>query len=260
MKQSLNFMQKEQIMRKVTPIGNGAHIFAPKEWIGEQIFLVRLIKPSLKERILNTLAPHLEDIKGIYLYGSYARGEAEKESDIDLLVITNKKITIKQKDFEIVALEEESIPKALKISPILIYSALAEAKAILNSQLLEKLRIEYQPDETYFKSYLQETKNIIGINEESPDPYSVILRLRGIYIIQQLLEREIYTHKKFKVWIKNHLGDIDINNILIAYKKTKNNKKQSTINIKDLKQLLSFLRIETEKLESLLHGKKKKET
>ena len=35
---------QEQIIREVKKIGNGAHIFTPKEWIGEKVIIVRTKK------------------------------------------------------------------------------------------------------------------------------------------------------------------------------------------------------------------------
>lgn len=252
-------LKKEQIIREVTPIGNGAHVFTPKDWIGEEIVLIRVVKPSLKERVLDILTPYLENIRGVYVYGSYARGEAEKESDIDVLIIANKKFSIKEKGFEIIVLKEEDIIKALEISPVLIYSALAEAKPIMNAELLEKLRKRYKPNTTYFKSYIKETKNMIRINEEILDPYSLILRLRGIYIINQLLKNDVYSHKKFRSWIYKNLPKIELDVILLSYKRTKRNKANLLIKTEDLNKILSFLKGQTERLENELNGKKKKE-
>ena len=31
----------EQVIREVKEFGNGAHVFAPKEWLGEVVFVVR---------------------------------------------------------------------------------------------------------------------------------------------------------------------------------------------------------------------------
>jgi len=254
-----NLVRKEQIIKEVTPIGNGAHIFAPKDWIGEEVVVTRILQPSLKDRILHVFQPYLEYVKGIYLYGSHARKEAEKDSDIDILAIVTKKLTIKEKGFEIIVLEEESIPQALKISSILIYSALAEAKTIINAELLEKLRADYKPDKAYFRLYLRETENILEINKDILDSYSLILRLRGIYIIHQLLEKSIYSHKNFKLWIRSHLPSIELDSLFLSYKRIKNNKKPVFIKREDLKQIFSFLESETHSLNNKLYGKKKKE-
>ncbi len=254
--ESKNF--QEQILREVTPIGNGAHIFAPKEWLGEEVLLIRIIKKSLKERILEVLDPYLENITGVYLYGSYARSEAKKDSDIDLLVIANKKITIKEKGFEIIILEEDSIKKAIEISPMLIYSALAEAKPIINSDLLNKLKTQYLPSIKHYKSYIEETKNIIKINETLLDPYSIILRLKGIYIINQLMNKSNYSNKKFKSWILEKNPHLDIDQILSSYRKLKNKQKSKILNNGVLKSLLLILKSQTKSIEKKLHEKERK--
>lgn len=36
--------EQEQLIRKVSRIGNGAHIFAPKDWINEKVIIVRVEK------------------------------------------------------------------------------------------------------------------------------------------------------------------------------------------------------------------------
>ena len=99
----------EQLRRKVASIGNGAHVFAPREWLNDEVLLIRIPKQSAEERILEVLKPYLENIIGVYLYGSYARNEQNSKSDIDLLIITNKKISIKKEKYEIIVLEEKNM-------------------------------------------------------------------------------------------------------------------------------------------------------
>ena len=130
------FSDKEQIVREVTLIGNGAHVFTPKEWAGEEVFIIRTPRQSLNKRIIGVLEPYLKYIEGAYLYGSYARKEQRKDSDIDILIIVNKSFKINKKGFEIIVLEKDKIKKATQFAPILIYSALAEAKPIINLGLL----------------------------------------------------------------------------------------------------------------------------
>ena len=83
-------LKQEQIIRKVSKVGNGAHVFVPKEWVNEEIIIVRAQKLSLKEELMKILSPYTEDVIGIYIIGSYARGEQSGRSDVDLLVVTNK--------------------------------------------------------------------------------------------------------------------------------------------------------------------------
>lgn len=261
--------EQEQIVRMPRLIGNGAHIFVPREWIGNRVVLIRT-KGGIRERILDVIDEHLESIEGVFLYGSHARGEAVEDSDIDLLVITNKKIKMKAEGFEIICLERDSIEKAIKLEPLIIYSALGEAKPIINSALLEELREKYKPDIEEFREYIEDTKRIININRELIDkedkeskdlavPYSLILRLRGLYIIKCIIEGKIYSHDSFKKWILNNVKDIDYNSIYKAYRALKNNKKEKVkIKVYELSKLLELLEIEAIKLEGEIYGKKRK--
>ena len=70
---------KEQLIRKVTPIGNGAHIFAPKDWLNDDVILIRVPKQSVEVKILEVLKPYFGNIEGVFLYGSYARDEQRED-------------------------------------------------------------------------------------------------------------------------------------------------------------------------------------
>ena len=251
----------EQLVRTVNAIGNGAHIFAPKEWLGEEICIIRTRKKEVKEQILEVLAPFMEYVKGAYLYGSRARGEAGPESDIDLFVITSKKLTIKKEGFEIIALEEKSIEKAIEISPLMIYSILSEAKPIINSELLEIIKEKYPFKKSNIVDYFEETKRIININKDllkldkkegksayEGIIYSLILRLRGLFIIKCLLKGKLYSKKDFRKWIELNVKGIDYNNFYDSYLAVKMDKKiKSEIPIADAENLLIFLEKEVKK-------------
>ncbi len=61
------------------------------------------------KRILNKITKALsaiEDVKAVVLYGSFARGEATSRSDIDLLILTTEKETIKEVQNKIIEVEQ----------------------------------------------------------------------------------------------------------------------------------------------------------
>lgn len=239
-------MVQEQLVRKVKQIGNGAHVFVPREWVNEEVKLSKIPKKPVEERILDALNPHLKHIKGIFLFGSYARNEQNENSDIDVLVIAEKPLKIKEKGFEIIVLKEDSIEKAIEISPMLIYSALKEAKTIMNKPLLEKIKEENKINKIHLKNYIKETKRMAKANEELLDSYSIILRLKGIFIIKQLLSNKKYSHKEFNKWIKKNLPKLKIESLTRS--------KAPKLNEKYLSYLLEFLKQETNKLEKNLNG------
>ena len=244
-------MHKEQLIRKVTPIGNGAHIFVPKDWLDDEVVLIRVPKQPIEAKILKVLKPYLENIEGVFLYGSYARNEQSKDSDIDILVIANKKLSIKQDNYEIIVLEEKNIEKAIEISPLLIYSALAEARPIINSKLFEKLKSKYKIQDKHVRNYLRQTKEIIKVNEEFPSLYSLMLRLRGVYLVNQLLSGKNYSNEKFKSWLLRHSSNLDV-------EKIKNYKEDYVLSDKEANSLLILLKDKVKELEVKI-GKTRKE-
>lgn len=252
---------QEQITRMVKSFGNGAHVFVPKDWAGKQIQIIKPAKKSLREKILLELDPYLDSIEGVYLYGSNARGEQVSDSDIDLFVITNDKIKIKSEGFEILCLKQEDIKKAVKVEPLLMYSIFSECQTIINSKLIGNIKANYEPKIKDFKSFLEDSQRMIKVSEEFLQSeksdyvsgeaviYSIVLRLRGLFIIHSLLNDKKYSTELFKKWVKGNLSQMDFDLIYGAYRSSKNEKKfKQKIKVKDIVLLLNFLNKEIVKL------------
>src|SRR3989344_696043 len=81
-----------RLLKQVVEIGNGAAVYVPKEYIGKEVVITLPENlEDIKKRILTSLIDYMPNILGVYLYGSYAREEQEKNSDIDILIITKDK-------------------------------------------------------------------------------------------------------------------------------------------------------------------------
>lgn len=247
---------EEQLVRRAKIFGNGAHVFVPKDWVKQEVILIKRPKKSVIERVIEIISPYLENIIGVYLYGSYARGEEREDSDIDLFVITNKDIRIKSNGFEIQCIKEKVIDDIIKIEPLIFYSMLAEAKTIINSNLLEELRKKYKPKLKDFREFFESCKRVIEINKKFLDmdkkvgeyisgqavPYSLILRLRGIFIIHSLLKGKKYSHIDFMKWMEKNLIEIDFERVYKLYLISKNEKKEKIrVKISDLIKINEFL-------------------
>ena len=266
-----NAFEQEQLVRLVTSIGNGAHIFAPKEWLGEEVIIIRKAeRKSLKQKILDVLNGHLENILGVYLYGSQARGEADKSSDIDLLVVTTRKTSIKKKGFEIICLKKDEIDSAIKASPIMMHAILAEAKPIINEELLNEMKDKYIIDKKSIEKYVHNTKEVLQKNiellelDEKSDGiasdaviYSLILRLRGIFIIESILSGRNYSKNLFENWlVKEGVTRTICRELHKIYRVVKGGKKiKTSIKVKEARKLIDIVE---EEIVSL-HGKEKKE-
>jgi len=251
---------EERLIRKVTEIGNGAHIFAPREWLDEEVVIIRIPKKDPKEEIIKLLRPYLDKVIASFLYGSYARNEQEKDSDIDIFVISSEKLIIKAKGIEIMVIPEDKIEMAKKLNPVLFYSALQEAHPIINSSYIGNLRKE-KIKLSYFKDFIKETKIAISSNEELVNldkktgkevsasvVYSLVLRLRGVFIISNLLNRKEYSKKEFKDWLDSN--SINYNTVYNVYRALKNNKKpEEKILIQEIEPLMKLLANEIKKLE-----------
>tara|TARA_Y100000310_G_scaffold150569_2_gene150053 strand:+ start:4495 stop:5271 length:777 start_codon:yes stop_codon:yes gene_type:complete len=227
-------MDQKNIIRTVKELGNGGHIIAPKEWVNSLVEIKIINKPlNIEKDVLEILKPYLKSVIGIYLTGSYARKEQTSESDVDILVVTdklNKKIT--QGKYEIILISEKEIKKSLKENIIPILPMLKEAKPIINPSLLNDLRKTKITKKnlrwhiSHLKSAMEINKGLIDLNKAylgDAIAYSLILNLRSIYIVNSLIKNEHWSNTALKQLIKK------ISNSLIAYDgylRVKNNRKK----------------------------------
>ncbi len=250
-------MQKEEIHRIATPTGNGSHVILPKDWEGYEISLTK-IETDPKKDILRLLEPYLKDIIGVYIYGSYVRKEQGKNSDIDIIVVTNKKMDIQiKKPFDITQIEKDKLDNFRRINPILFYSFLFEAEPIINSYFLEELRKkEVGSFKDYFNEYLEDTSRAISINQQLLNlnkserqeyinnnlVYSLILRLRGVYILETLLKKERFSNDSFLKLLKNKLAH-DPQGYYDIYRAIRDNKKTTrNIKVEEAEKLIDLLK------------------
>ena len=245
--------------------GNSAGVLLPKEWVGKQVKIIFIDRTlEIKKEILDILDLYLDDIIGIYLVGIYARNEQQADSDVDVIVIsknTRKHITSGKYNIDIYTIA--SIRKTIKKNPIMILPSLLEAVPIINKSLLDEL-ISIEISSKNFKYYIKECKRILNINksfikldkingknlESKEIIYSLLLRLRGIYMMNCLLGKKRYSNKEFKKWLASRtgLGEDEINIIYEFYTNIKYNKNiKKSISIEFAEKLVNLLQEEIEK-------------
>jgi len=241
--------------------GNGGGILLPRGWIGKEVRIILIDRtPQIKKEVFDMLDSYLEDIIGIYLVGSYARNEQDKSSDIDIIAVsnsTNKEISSGRYHISIYSLE--SIKKTLQDNPIMIYPRLKEAKILLNKEVLKQLN-SIQISRDKFGEFIKDIKRIIKINEEiinldkiegenlqsTSIIYSLLLRLRAVFLIKIILKRKKYSNESFIRWMKENIGD-DFNKAYLIYKSIKDNQKlkiKIDIRINTAEKLLHLLKKE----------------
>lgn len=251
-----------ELIRNVARWGNSAGILLPKEWLGNQVKIILIDRTlEIKKEVLSMLSDYLEDILGIYITGSYARGEQEKDSDIDIVAISkNTKKEIISGKYHISIITLEGAKKTLESNPILILPRLREARVILNNSLLSEL-VSTKINKNSFKSFLEESRRIMKINRGFIDIdkeqgfeyldsiniiYSLILRLRGMFMIKCFLGDKKYSKKEFLKFI--HINEAE--KYYNIYKFIRDGKKiKEKIKIKTAEDLLEILKREVKKYE-----------
>jgi len=265
-----------ELLRNVGRWGNSAGVLLPREWLGSQVKVIFLNRTlDIKREALSILEPYLEDVLGIYLVGSYARGEQEPDSDVDIIALSKKtKKEISSGKYHISLITLESAKKTILKNPILILPRLNEAKVILNSSLLEELKSVKLTKES-FKNFIDETKRIIKIDSgfialdrkqgrEILDSvsiiYSLILRLRSVFLIKCLFNKRNYSKKEFLNWLKKGSNAEESEKTYEVYKAIRDNKKiNEKIKIETAEKLLEMLKIKVKELSGLKKTKKRKE-
>jgi len=256
----------EELRRVATPVGNGSHILVPKEWEGYEVVLTKVAEVDPKKEILEILYTHLENVIGVYVYGSYARKEFNKTSDVDILVVTNKKISVDvKKPFDVTFVEKSRIEAFKKLNPVMFYSILSEAETILNEDFLNELRGSELKSQfrQYLKAYLEDTGRAARIDRQllesgAPDAnliYSVLLRLRGLLISENLLKNQKFSNSEFFAILKNRLSR-DPKDYYDIYKAVRDNKKTNiSVDYSDAQVLIEILDSQLKSLKRKLYAK-----
>ncbi len=229
-----------QLTRKIIKVGNSAGVILPRELVGGKALVEIVEEPlDLDKDILEILRAFLADIVGIYLAGSYARGEQKEYSDVDVLAIsnnTNKRIV--QGKYNIIIITEKELEGDIENNALPLLPMLLEAKPIINSVLLEKYKkskltkrsLSAQKDLIFSSLKLvNSAMKFEGEFEENFSDaiaYSLVLNLRSLYIIECLSKGRDWSNKEFIKIIKKISGSVEAYNGYLRIKtkkKTENN-------------------------------------
>lgn len=225
-----------ELIKKIVRVGNSAGVILPKEWYGGEAKIELIEKPiDIKKDLFEILIPYLEDIIGIYIVGSYARNEQTADSDIDVVVITNNtKKRIEKGKYEIILISKDSVEKQLENNILPLLPMLKEASPLINAKLLEdykktkltrrNLRFHIETTKSAMKVIEASLKlaDKMKIKEGDGSAYSLILRLRGVYILDCLKNGKKWSKKEFLSLIKKISGSL---NAYQGYLRVKENKK-----------------------------------
>ena len=152
-----------------------------------------------------------------------------------------------------------------------MYSIFKAAEPVINSSYLESLKkIRINP--RIFRTFVNDTKKSVKSSEEIMELdkktgktasnsilYSLILRLRGIFIINRLLKNQEYSNRTFKKWITNNCK-VSYDKIYRIYRGVRDNINiKEEILIEEAEILLKLLKQEIKKLEKKIWQKERKD-
>jgi len=248
------------MIKLVQRFGNSGHVVLPKGYVGRRIRFIAEPKAfaDIQSEVLEMLRPHLGNILGIYLYGSYARNEQSLDSDIDILAVTDARLKIASADHEysIISVTIPEIEQTLQKNAVLLLPLLQEAKTIINPGLLEKYKTCRLTSQNT-RHFLDHTASVLSLQKKGLElgfdtgslVYSLILRIRGLLIIRLMRSNMPYSKVALFSYLQSTFSRQKAEEIYAVYTKEKNNirvAESSVITADDIAQLISLA-------ERLLH-------
>ena len=243
---------KQELIKPIVRVGNSAGIVLPKDWYGGKARVELIKKPlNINKDVLEILEKYLCDIQGIYLVGSYARGEQTEKSDVDVLVITNKiNKKIEQGKYNFILISREQVEKSLKNNVLPILPMFREAKSILNNSLILNYKKTILTKKN-LRWHIETTKSAMKMNRAALElgklenkkisdnvMYSLILRLREVYVVDCLIKNKKSLKKEFLSLVKNISGSVDSYE---SYLRSKNNEKtKKVISLEDATAIYEY--------------------
>lgn len=243
-------------IKKAVRSGNSSAVIVPRSWLNKEV-RVELVKKGhdlILNECLEILNKHIgsSSIIGIYLVGSYAREEEDENSDIDILVISdNLDRSINDGIYNILVVSKGLLKQKLQKDILPIGPMIKEAKPLLNQDYLNSLDIGLTRSNINW--YLESTEEKLLLIRKVIDKlkrknkkfvpdriaYTIILRIRTLYIINKLVNNKKYLKKEFIELIRDICGSI---NPYICYLAIKNeSKNKNNTKIEEIEKLYGYL-------------------
>ena len=249
-------------IKKAIKAGNSSAVILPRSWLDREV-RVELIEKTpeiILKDVLNIAKKHMDigNIIGIYLTGSHARSEEERESDIDILIISDKvdKEEIKEGIYSILVVSLDLLKWKLKNDLFPLGQMIKEALPLINGDYLKHMRevavvtrqnVQWYLDTT--KEKIEMVSKILKSNHRGIDSrvvYTLILRIKTIYIIEKMLKNQKYSNKEFIRLIKRISGSENPYNDYLAVKN--NLRKKSLAGKEHAERLRDYLEKQLEKI------------
>jgi hypothetical protein len=260
-------------IKKAIKSGNSSAVVLPRAWLNKEV-RVELVKKTPEIilmdtlEILNKYIP-LKSVISVCLAGSYARGEEDENSDIDVLVITEDidKELIVEGIYNILIVSYQLLFQKLNENLFPVGQMIKEGKPLLNEDYLNSINInvtkknvKWYLDTTLEKiniirGYINHAKKIEEKTKkkqylEDKIAYTLILRIRTLEIIKRLIENKDYSKKEFINLIKKiSKGNNSYERYLASKNKQEDEKKLS---LDEAEKLYNYLKEDYEKVKKLV--------
>ncbi|OGJ15547.1 hypothetical protein A3K73_05150 [Candidatus Pacearchaeota archaeon RBG_13_36_9] len=257
-------------IKKAVKAGNSSAVVLPRAWLDKEV-RVELVKKTPETILYDALEIlkkyiHLKSIIGIYLVGSYARGEEDKDSDIDVLIITDDidREMIHEGIYNILAVSYQLVNQKLEENLFPVGQMIKEAKPLLNSSYLDSIKVRATKENV--KWYLDTTEEKLGLIKKQIDyartkgkkqisdriAYTLILRIRTLEIIKKLIQNRDYSKKEFIKLIKHISNGNNAYERYLASKNKEAGKEESKIAIEEAERLHKYLEKDLKKVKEML--------
>ena len=245
-------------IKKAIKAGNSSAVILPRAWLNQKV-RIELIKKTPETMLYDVLEIlkkniHLSSIIGVYLVGSYARGEEDENSDIDVLIITDNidKEMINEGIYNVLIVSYQLFYQKLKQNLFPVGQMMKEAVPLLNADYIEDLEIKVTKKNV--KWYLDTTKDKLEIIKKYIDKskikdkkelsdkiaYTLVLRIRTLEIIKKLIQNKNYLKKDFLKLIKRVSKGT---NAYERYLNVKNNlKDKKRVSVEEAERLYEYLK------------------
>lgn len=252
-------------IKKAIKAGNSSAVILPRSWLNKEVRaeLIKKTPETILFDVINIVKTSidLKSIIGVYLTGSYARGEEDENSDIDVLVITSNidKELINEGVYNILILSLGLLKQKLARDLFPIGPMIKEAKSLLNSNYLDSIEVKITKNN--IKWYLNTTENKLKMIKELISrtkskslsdrvAYTLILRIRTLYIIKKLINNKNYSKRDFIKIIKNVSKGT---NAYERYLAVKNNLEEKYgISLEESERLYKYLKNQLAEIKEIL--------
>jgi len=245
-------------IKKAVKAGNSSAVILPRAWLDKEV-RVELVKKTHETILIDAIDIakkyiNLREIIGIYLVGSYARKEESRESDIDILIVSENidREMIREGAYNVLVVSKELVRQKLENDLFPIGSMIKEAVPLLNAYYLKSLEVKVTRKNV--KWYLETTEKKLELIKKSLEKtgkksdnrivYTLILRIRTLYIIEKLIKNRLYSKKEFLKIIKKLSG-----NAYNSYLAVKNDSKSEKTTKQEAEMLYNYLKKQLNKVK-----------